>query len=47
MIKTPYITRDNNLSECSYQFKPFKNSLSSYNGNIKDNLVLKEGTQDF
>ena len=44
---TAYITRDNKLLECSYQFKPFKNSLSSYNGNIKDNLVLKEGTPRF
>ncbi len=41
---TAYITKDNKLLKCSYQFKPFKNSLSSYNGNIKDNLTLTEGT---
>ena len=44
---TAYITRDNKLLECSYQFKSFKNSLSSYNGNLKDNLVLREGTPRF
>lgn len=43
-VNTAYITQDNKLLKCSYQFKSFKNSLSSYNGNIKNNLTLIEGT---
>ena len=39
-----YISKNNFLLEPSYQFQNRKNSLSSYNSNIKNNFSLKNGT---
>ena len=39
-----YISKNNFLLEPSYQYQNRKNSLSSYNSNIKNNFSLKNGT---